>query len=517
MDGAVAIKTRLPTKAALARERAQFLMMWVIPLVILAGVAGATPILNDGDTFWHLAAGRWILDHHQVPLTDPFSFTFAGRPWVAHEWLSEVLVALAFSVGGWGGVMLLTALAMAATAALMVRWLGRWLAPLSTTTTLVIGLACVAPSLLARPHILALPVLVAWTIGLLAARAANRAPSYWLVPLMLVWANLHSSFIVGLGLVGVFALEAALDVKAWRWRTLLGWAGFGVASLVAALLTPHGLDGLVFPIKVMTMKALPGIAEWRSPDFMRLEPVEIALLTGVFALFWRGVRLTAVRALLLLLLLHLTLQHVRQEVLLGVIGPLVIAPSLGRALETADPLITGPFTLPRPQAALAAAIITLIVPIKLFVPEMRVDGPTAPISALNHVPPALARQPVLNDYDFGGYLIFKGVKPYIDGRADMYGDAFIADHAQIMGANPASLATALTRYKIRWSILAPGQPSWPLWTTRPAGAGSTPIATPWCSRKPRPEPRSSYPCGRCGPLAAWMAGAATTTSGSAVR
>ncbi|MFI4935420.1 MAG: hypothetical protein ACHP7N_12420, partial [Caulobacterales bacterium] len=210
---------------------AQFLLIAVIPLAILAAVSFAPPVLNDGDTFWHLAAGRWMIEHRQIPLTDPFSYTFAGRPWVAHEWLSEVIMAAAFALAGWSGVMLLTGLCMGAAALMMVRWLRRWLAPLSTIATLLVGLACVGPSLLARPHIIALPLLTFWTIALLDARRRGEAPSLWLLPLMALWANLHSSFIVGIGLVAVLGLETALDFKAWRWRVILGWAGLGVGAV----------------------------------------------------------------------------------------------------------------------------------------------------------------------------------------------------------------------------------------------------------------------------------------------
>jgi len=454
MTAAASIGVAQDSRAAGLR----FLLVWIAPLALAAAVSFAPQILNDGDTFWHLATGRWMLQHGQVPAVDPFSYTYAGRPWVTHEWLSEALMALAWRFAGWSGVMLLTGLGIGATAALMARWLLRWLSPLSATATLVIGLACVAPSLLARPHILALPVLAAWTVALLEARRRGKAPSIWLLPLMILWANLHSSFIVGVGLAGALTLETALDLKVWRWRRVLAWAAFTVGALLAALVTPHGVDGLAFPLQVMNMKSLPAISEWRSPDFMKLEPVEIAVLAGLFALFYRGAKLTAVRAVMALLLVHMTFQHIRQEVLLGVMAPLLIAEPFGAALGPAPTEDQG-WRLSRPQAALAAGLFAALVALRIATPERRADGPTAPITAMAHVPDALARQPVLNAYDFGGYLIFDGVKPYIDGRADMYGDDFIADHSQIMAASQSALDRAISQYGVRWAILQPGQPA----------------------------------------------------------
>ena len=229
-------------------------------------------------------------------------------------------------------------------------------------------------------------------------------------------------------------------------------------SALATLATPHGIDGLTFPLKVLDMKTLAVITEWQGPDFLKWPPssLEIALLAGLLVAFWRGVRLSAVRALILLGLLHMSLQHVRQEVLLGVVAPLILAEPLGRALGRAEPGTMGR-PMPAPQAALAWSLALLAIAVRLLVPEVRVDGPTAPVTALAHVPAALRTQPVLNDYDFGGYLIFEGVRPYIDGRADMYGDAFVADDDQIQRASQSAMDGAIARYHIRWAILSPNR------------------------------------------------------------
>ncbi|HEY1753415.1 MAG TPA: hypothetical protein VGG29_19315 [Caulobacteraceae bacterium] len=445
----------MATSRPASDHRARLAVAWLIPLALGAAVSFAPQVLNDGDTFWHVAAGRWMIAHASVPATDPFSFTFLGRPWMAHEWLSEVAMGAAWTAAGWAGVMLLTGLAAGALAAVMANWLLRWLAPLSATMALALGLACVAPGLLARPHMLVLPALALWTVGLLKARREGRAPSPWLALLLALWANLHSSFIVGLLVAAAFALEAALDVKAWRPRALAGWAAFLALSAVATLATPHGLAGLAFPLKVLNMKTLAVITEWQGPDFMKLSPLEIALIGALFVSFWKGVRLTAVRAALLVGLTHMTFQHVRQEVLLGVVGPLILAEPLGRALGRGE---AAAWRAPWSEALVAGALCAALVVARLASPQVRADGPTAPVTALAQVPAALKTQPVLNDYDFGGYLIFEGVRPYIDGRADMYGDAFVADDDAIQRGTQGLIDAAIKRYDIRWAILRPDRP-----------------------------------------------------------
>ena len=77
-----------------------------IAIALFALAAFSPAVLGDGDTFSHLATGEWIIAHRAAPHVDPFSLSMAGAPWIAHEWLSEVLLTLAFRLGGWSGVVL---------------------------------------------------------------------------------------------------------------------------------------------------------------------------------------------------------------------------------------------------------------------------------------------------------------------------------------------------------------------------------------------------------------------------
>ena len=84
-------------EGAAARVAALGLAAIAIGLFALAAFSPAA--LGDGDTFSHLATGEWIIAHGAAPHADPFSFSMAGAPWVAHEWLSEALLTLAFRLG----------------------------------------------------------------------------------------------------------------------------------------------------------------------------------------------------------------------------------------------------------------------------------------------------------------------------------------------------------------------------------------------------------------------------------
>ena len=95
-------------------------------------------IFNDADTFWHISAGQWMLTHHAVLDHDVFSRVVPGKPWITQEWLSEVAMATAYQLAGWGGVAILTGLAMATTITLLVLYLGQRLDPLPCLVALAL-------------------------------------------------------------------------------------------------------------------------------------------------------------------------------------------------------------------------------------------------------------------------------------------------------------------------------------------------------------------------------------------
>ena len=428
----------------------------LLALAVFALAAFAPAVLNDGDTWSHVATGEWILRHEAVPHADPFSYSFAGAPWTAHEWLSETLFALAYRYAGWSGVTLLTGAAAGLAISVMANRAARDLRGVALLAVAALAASLLAPSLLARPHVLALPALALWGAGLMAARDRGRPPSLALVPLMTLWANLHGSFAFGLALIAPFAFEAWLEApRGRRQEALRGWAVFAVASLTAALLTPFGFEGLLLPFKLVGVAHLGDIGEWRPENFAHPGALEIAMLALVGLALTRPIRLSPVRAVLLVGLLHLALQHSRHEILLAILAPMLLAEPIAHALgtpPTRQPLRAGVWSL------IAVAAITLgLAGARLALPITRADDATAPMTALQAVPPALRDKPMLNDYAFGGYLIWEKLRPFIDGRADMYGDAFLGLYEKIAAGDPAALEGALKRYDVAWTVFAPGQ------------------------------------------------------------
>ena len=427
-----------------------------IAVFLFTLAAFAPQVLGDGDTWSHVATGEWIIAHGAAPRVDPFSHSMSGAPWTAHEWLSEVLLALAFRLGGWSGVVLLTGAAVALAALIVGLSAARELRGAPLVATVAIGLSLVTANLLARPHVLALPLAAAWTAGLIGARDRARAPPRALALLMTAWANMHGGFIFGLMLIGPFALEAVTEAPVGaRFLAARPWATFAVVALVAALVNPYGVEALLLPFRLMSVENLSRISEWRPQDFSHLGTMELALLTLLGFALTRPFAMPPIRAALLLALVAMALQHSRHQVLLGILAPMLLARPIAAAIRAERP---GEAWRRVARIALPATIAAVLAigGLRLLTPIEPIDGVAAPISALSAVPPELRRKPVLNDYAFGGFLIFEHVRPFIDARVELYGDKMMSLYDKLRSGDHEAVESALKRYDIAWTIFAPG-------------------------------------------------------------
>ena len=431
------------------------------PLCVFLGLlalvlAVSERLLQDPDTHWHIALGRWIWTTGSVPWTDVFSHTFAGAPWIAKEWLSQLILYGAFATAGWRGVAVLAAIAIAGSFALLFAWLRRRLDPSVALAIAILAVVLSAGSFLARPHILVLPVVIAWTMGLVGG-VERRTPPWSILPLMVLWANLHGSFPIAYVIAGLLAAEAVVSTPRDRMRAAcVAWASFLGALALSGLATPYGYRAMAVALGLFgSGEPLPYITEWQP---LALDPLGIAACAALtLALLGLSLRLrqNLFRILVVALLGYLMIRHVRFVSWFAVIAPIVAAGPLARRFPrwAASVRVAGREALPG-IAPIGLALLAIGIGL------VKSPGPsplTTPTAALAQARAMGLTGPVYNDYDFGGLLIAEGVKTFIDGRTDqLFLDGFITRWSQALQArDDAPFAALLAKSGVTWALVKP--------------------------------------------------------------
>jgi hypothetical protein len=153
---------------------------------------------TEYDPYWHIKVGEWIVDHQKVPDTGIFSHTKSDAPWTPHSWLSEVITYLVFNAAGWPGLVLLGVTSATAGILIMLQYLLEKLPPMRALCLMLMAYGMLAAHIMPRPHIFALPIMTYWFVQLLRASEQHKAPPLSQTFILILWANIHGSFLIGI-------------------------------------------------------------------------------------------------------------------------------------------------------------------------------------------------------------------------------------------------------------------------------------------------------------------------------
>jgi len=437
--------------------------------VLFLGILGiAARNVVDPDVWWHLKTGEWISQHKAVPRVDPFSYTRAGQPWIAHEWLFELIIYSLYRIAGPAGLIIAFAvISCAAFLLLYLRCVGsRFVAGAIT----VWGALATATLWGARPQIISLLIASLWLL-ILERSERNQNLLWWTLPLLVLLVNVHAGFAIGLMFLVLFLLGELLEKMS---ATSTSTSKTRVRALSLALflnlllvpLNPNGTKMFWYPLETLRSKAMQGsIDEWASPNFHRAEqlPFLLLLLATFAALAWSRSRVRPRDVLLLSASAFAGLSSIRMVPLFVLVAVPIIARSLlSRPTRQHCSMRQRPAGLAVLNGvvlvAMAGFVSLHLAQITQAQPQAEASHyPAGAVAYLAAHPPA---GPMFNHYDWGGYLIFKlypRTRVYIDGRADLYGDRLMqqrADTYYLMNDWQQSLA----QWKIRTVIVPADSP-----------------------------------------------------------
>jgi hypothetical protein len=394
-----------------------------LAFVSLLAFLGPTRPSADNDAWWHLRTGELILDRGSIPDTDPFSWTAAEQPWVAHEWGAQVILAAVERAAGPAALLLLAgALVGGAVLLLQVTLLRLGSDPWARAVASLVAVFLSTLIWTLRPHLFSLLFFALFLMLLTAERRQPGRATYWLIPATVVWANLHGAFVLGPLLVGIFLLVALLERRPGAKRLLL----IGGACLVAGCLTPHGPALYLYPLHVAAIS--DQVTEWAPPDLR--EPHGLVFgLAAIGSLALLALRRPSVDAAHLATAVVFVLLGLAALKNVAFAGP-ALAPVIARALDGTIPTRSRPgrragLMLAGLIAAAAAAGTALVVTNLAGKTDGELLGekkfPVAAVQVLKEQPPGR----LANPYDWGGYLIYRArdFPVSMDGRNDMYGTA----------------------------------------------------------------------------------------------
>jgi hypothetical protein len=433
-----------------------------LALLFLGLFAMAARNATDPDLWWHLETGNYIAQHRSVPRADPFSYTRAGAPWVAHEWLTELFLYQIQRTAGFPGLILLFAAILCAAFYLLYLRCGP--APYIAGIATLCAAWATMPIWGVRPQVFSFLLTSLW---LLILERSDRNPKllWWTLPLTVLWVNLHAGFALALVLSALFLAGSLLEhwltcsASAAPWRTS---ALVLVCALLVVPLNPNGLRLFSYPIETLRSTTMQNyIVEWASPNFHHPEywPFLLILLATFATLAWSGVPLRPRDLILLLVSLYAALVSIRMIPFFVLIAVPLLSRRLGDWPRRTHPPHRSPAFRTGLNALilLAMAVFVAVHIAQVIKRQSQAEAREFPVRAVAFLAEHPHSGPIFNHYDWGGYMIWKlypSTPVFIDGRADLYGPELFHDFAdayQLRG----SWHEILERFHIQTVIVPP--------------------------------------------------------------
>lgn len=474
-------------------EVAFFLLAWFACAAIFRSRG-----FQDPGTLWHVRIGELVL-RDGIMRTDPFTFTFAGQTWIPQQWVGEVLMALAHGIGGLDTLLLGSALLAAGTFTMIFRVLmaGGMSGNLAAGAT-VFAMVAAGFHFYARPHLATIAlcaVVMAFLIAFDRGRITVKQLA-WLIPLYVVWTNVHGGMLGGLFTLGLGALGWGAMYSLKRsgplndWRTAGRLAAVVLLCALAMFVNPIGLELQRSWFRIVGSRTIALYLTEHSPLNLAREGDRAVV---AFAIFYCAILVGAPRRewratwLLPIVWFALTIKGIRHGPLFVVFAAVAIADIWPRTMwyamlaKSGDSLTRNPNEPLESPTWRCAAVPSAMIGIALFLQANRIPVPligsgwarldspnTMPVDLIEplqefarSVPPGT---PIYNDLNFGGFVIYFAptLKNFADDRFELCGDEWLENYVDTISRHPEGFDDWQKRYGFTHALIASYEPAAPL-------------------------------------------------------
>ncbi|MFN8435642.1 MAG: hypothetical protein U0V18_16580 [Anaerolineales bacterium] len=429
----------------------------------------------DGDLGRHITIGYYILDNMSIPTKDVFSHTLYGEPLTPHEWLSQLVFAVAHKMLSLSGTVLVIAVLIGGTFSI-IYWDSRQRSNTPLLTLILTILAATASSIhwLARPHIFTFLFLAIWAYFLEQIQRDRKIPIWIFGILMVLWANTHGAFIAGFVVLGAYTVghyvDAVLSKQQVEITKMLTWIKIVGVSVIATFLNPSGIHLWQTSLGYIGNSYLVNhTVEYQAVDFHILGfcPFLLMILLSMLVLSFKHQRISSAHALLITGWTIMGLYSARNIPLYAIIFTPIIAEIIStnfrclhwlvveKKIMMIEDSVTG-FIWP-----IVGIFCTFILLNTKAMQAYNTFNPSVfPVEAINWLDENPQEGPVFNYFTWGGYLLYRewpNQLVFIDGQTDFYGEILTREYEKVISLDEG-WESVLEKYEISWALVEVNSP-----------------------------------------------------------
>jgi tetratricopeptide (TPR) repeat protein len=415
--------------------------------------------IYEADIGFHLRAGQWILEHGRWPETDPFTYTVSDHAYIDAHWLYQLALVALYRLGGAAALVLAHAILIVAAFGLaaLVSWQSLR-SPLALAGLLLLGILASELRFLLRPEVLTW-LFLSLVVLVLERHARGKTGPLWALPLIhLIWVNIEGLFVLGWVVIGCYVLGDLLRERRLD-RRLAAW---GIASLLATLVNPYFLRGVLFPLTLLTRLDKQNVFSQSISELASPWQAGLALPWSAWAYYVMAVMLLAGLALtwrkrhpreflLALVFFGLSVQAIRNIPLFVLVGMPILAGCLqdaaqlfanfSRRNKKSRTALPSRRTVWLPLAELIVLLVALGLSLRIttnayYIAARRPNrfgftfsAEDLPVKAAAFMRANGLNGKIFNHLNDGGYLMWQLPQPvFIDGRLEVIGEDFYSEY-----------------------------------------------------------------------------------------